>query len=125
MITLVRILVLVPGVLFLITGLRWLLAPAAVAPEFGLVLGSGIGLSSQVGDMSAFFLTLAVCILMGLTTQRSIWYYPPIILLSLTAIGRTLAWLLHDAALATDLIVPEMVVALILFLASRYLPERS
>ena len=125
MITLVRILVLVPGVLFLVTGLRWLLAPAAVAPEFGLVLGSGIGLSSQVGDMSAFFLTLAVCILMGLTTQRSIWYYPPIILLSLTAIGRTLAWLLHDAALATDLIGPEMVVALILFLASRYLPERS
>ena len=125
MITLVRVLVLVPGVLFLVTGLRWLLAPAAVAPEFGLVLGSGIGLSSQVGDMSAFFLTLAVCILMGLTTQRSIWYYPPIILLSLTAIGRTLAWLLHDAALATALIVPEVVVALILFLASRYLPERS
>ena len=125
MITVARILVLVPGVLFLVTGLRWLLAPAAVAPEFGLVLGSGIGLSSQVGDMSAFFLTLAVCILMGLTTQRSIWYYPPIILLSLTAIGRTLAWLLHDAALATDLIVPEVVVALILFLASRYLPERS
>lgn len=125
MITVARILVLLPGVLFLVTGLRWLLAPAAVAPEFGLVLGSGIGLSSQVGDMSAFFLTLAVCILMGLTTQRSIWYYPPIILLSLTAIGRTLAWLLHDAALATALIVPEVVVALILFLASRYLPERS
>ena len=125
MITVARILVLLPGVLFLVTGLRWLLAPAAVAPEFGLMLGSGIGLSSQVGDMSAFFLTLAVCILMGLTTQRSIWYYPPIILLSLTAIGRTLAWLLHDAALATDLIVPEVVVALILFLASRYLPERS
>ena len=75
--------------------------------------------------MSAFFLTLAVCILMGLTTQRSIWYYPPIILLSLTATGRILAWLLHDAALATALIVPEVVVALILFLASRYLPERS
>ena len=125
MITLVRILVLLPGVLFLVTGLRWLLAPAAVAPEFGLVLGSGIGLSSQVGDMSAFFLTLAVCILMGLTTQRSIWYYPPIILLSLTATGRILAWLLHDAALATALIVPEVVVALILFLASRYLPERA
>ena len=39
MITVARILVLVPGVLFLVTGLRWLLAPAAVAPEFGLVLG--------------------------------------------------------------------------------------
>ena len=125
MITVARILVLLSGVLFLVTGLRWLLAPAAVAPEFGLMLGSGIGLSSQIGDMSAFFLTLAVCILMGLTTQRSIWYYPPIILLSLTATGRILAWLLHDAALATALIVPEVVVALILFLASRYLPERA
>lgn len=122
---LARILVLLPGVLFLVTGLRWLLAPAAVAPEFGLMLGSGIGLSSQIGDMSAFFLTLGVCILMGLTTQRSIWYYPPIILLSLTATGRILAWLMHDAALATALIGPEVVVALILFFASRYLPERS
>jgi len=122
---LARILVLLPGVLFLVTGLRWLLAPAAVAPEFGLMLGSGIGLSSQIGDMSAFFLTLGVCILMGLTTQRSIWYYPPIILLLLTATGRILAWLMHDAALATALIVPEVVVALILFFASRYLPERS
>ena len=31
MITLVRILVLVPGVLFLVTGLRWLLAPPTEA----------------------------------------------------------------------------------------------
>ena len=120
-----RAIVLLCGVLFIITGLRWLLAPAGVAPEFGLVLSSGIGLSSQIGDMSAFFLTLGVCILMGLTTQRTIWYYPPIILLSLTAIGRVLAWLLHDAALATDLIAPEVIIALILLIASRRLPAQG
>ena len=117
-----RAIVLLCGVLFIVTGLRWLLAPAGVAPEFGLVLSTGVGLSSQIGDMSAFFLTLSVCILMGLTTQRAIWYYPPIILLSLTAVGRVLAWLLHDAALATDLIAPEVLVALILLIASRRLP---
>ena len=120
-----RAIVLLCGVLFIVTGLRWLLAPAGVAPEFGLVLSSGIGLSSQIGDMSAFFLTLGVCILMGLTTQRTIWYYPPIILLSLTAIGRVLAWLLHDAALATDLIAPEVIIALILLIASRRLPAQG
>ena len=120
-----RAIVLVCGVLFIVTGLRWLLAPVGVAPEFGLVLSSGVGLSSQIGDMSAFFLTLGVCILMGLTTQRTIWYYPPIILLSLTAIGRVLAWLLHDAALATDLIAPEVIVALILMIASRRLPAQG
>ena len=117
-----RAIVLVCGVLFIVTGLRWLLAPAGVAPEFGLVLSSGVGLSSQIGDMSAFFLTLGVCILMGLITQRAIWYYPPIILLSLTAVGRLLAWLLHDAALAMNLIAPEVIVALILLIASRRLP---
>jgi len=120
-----RAIVLLCGVLFIITGLRWLLAPAGVAPEFGLVLSTGVGLSSQIGDMSAFFLTLGVCILTGLTTQRTIWYYPPIILLLLTAVGRVLAWLLHDAALATDLIAPEVVVALILLIASRRLPAQG
>lgn len=120
-----RAIVLLCGVLFIVTGLRWLLAPAGVAPEFGLVLSTGVGLSSQIGDMSAFFLTLGVCILMGLTTQRTIWYYPPIILLSLTAVGRVLAWLLHDAALATDLIAPEVIVALILLIASRRLPAQG
>ena len=120
-----RAIVLLCGVLFIITGLRWLLAPAGVAPEFGLVLSTGVGLSSQIGDMSAFFLTLGVCILMGLITQRAIWYYPPIILLSLTAVGRLLAWLLHDAALAMNLIAPEVIVALILLIASRRLPAKG
>ena len=120
-----RAIVLLCGVLFIFTGLRWLLAPAGVAPEFGLVLSTGVGLSSQIGDMSAFFLTLGVCILMGLITQRAIWYYPPIILLSLTAVRRLLAWLLHDAALAMNLIAPEVIVALILLIASRRLPAQG
>ena len=123
--TATKLLVLLCGVLFLVTGLRWLLAPAGIAPDFGLTLSSGIGLSSQVGDMSAFFLTLGVCILMGLTSQRSVWYYPPIILLSLTAVGRVLAWLIHDAALATQLIAPEVIVSLVLLFASRRLPNRA
>ena len=123
--TAIKLLVLLFGVLFLVTGLRWLLAPAGIAPDFGLALGSGIGLSSQVGDMSSFFLTLGVCILMGLTTQRSVWYYPPIILLLLTAVGRVLAWLIHDAALAIQLIAPEVIVSLVLLFASRRLPSRA
>ena len=125
MITLLRILVLLLGVAFLVTGLRWLVAPAGVAPEFGLSLASGIGLSSQVGDMSAFFLTLGICILMALVSGRRIWFYPAITLLALTALGRILAWLLHDAALATSLIAPEVIVALLLFFAARHLSDRA
>ena len=120
-----KAIVLLCGVLFIVTGLRWLLAPAGVAPEFGLALSTGVGLSSQIGDMSAFFLTLGVSILMGLTTGRAFWYSPPMILLSLTAVGRILAWLLHDAALATGLIAPEVIAALILLIASRRLAAQG
>ena len=118
------VLVLLPAVLFLVTGLRWLIAPAGIAPEFGLVLGEGLGLSSQVGDMSGFFLTLGICILVALVSGRRAWYYPPALLLLLTAVGRVIAWLLHDAALASQIGV-EVVVAVILLVASRRLAQEA
>ena len=120
-----KILVLLPAILFLVTGLRWLVAPAGVAPMFGLTLDQGVGLSSQVGDMSAFFITLASCMLIALISGRRIWYYPAIMLLSITAVGRVLAWLVHDATFALDLIAPEVIVSVILLVASRRLPEEA
>ena len=120
-----KILVLLPAILFLVTGLRWLVAPAGVAPMFGLTLDQGVGLSSQVGDMSAFFLTLASCMLIALISGRRSWYYPAIMLLSITAVGRVLAWLVHDATFALDLIAPEVIVSIILLVASRRLPEEA
>jgi hypothetical protein len=116
------LLVLLPAILFVVTGLRWLVAPAGVAPEFGLTLGHGVGLSSQVGDMSAFF---GLCMLTALVSGRRNWYYPAMLLLAITAIGRIIAWLFHDAALAIDLIAPEVVVATLLLIASRRLPEKD
>jgi hypothetical protein len=120
-----KILVLLPAILFLVIGVRWLVQPAAVSPMFGLTLEQGVGLSSQVGDMSAFFLTLGSCMLIALISGRRSWYYPAIMLLLITAVGRILAWLVHDATLALDLIVPELLVSVILLLASRLLPEKS
>ena len=120
-----KILVLLPAILVLVTGLRWLVAPAGVAPMFGLTLDQGVGLSSQVGDMSAFFITLASCMLIALISGRRSWYYPAIMLLSITAVGRVLAWLVHDATFALDLIAPEVIVSVILLVASRRLPEET
>jgi len=120
-----KILVLLPAILFLVIGLRWLVAPAGVAPMFGLTLEQGVGLSSQVGDMAAFFLTLGSCMLIALISGRRSWYYPAIMLLSITAVGRILAWLVHDATLALDLIGLELIVSVILLMASRLLPEKS
>ena len=120
-----KLLVLLPAILFLVTGIRWLVAPAGIAPNFGLTLADGIGLSSQIGDMAGFFLTLGSCMLIALITERRSWYYPPMMLLAITALGRVLAWLLHDATLAGSQIMVEVVVAFILLVASRRLPQEG
>jgi hypothetical protein len=117
-------LVILPAILFVITGVRWLVDPAGSAPQLGLALDEGLGLSTQVGDLASFFLTLGICMLMAVVTGRRTWYYPPMLLLSLAAVGRLLAWLLHDAALAPQIGL-EVLVALLLLVASRRLPREA
>ena len=121
--TVLKLLVLLPAILFLVAGMRWLVAPAEIAPNFGLTLSDSIGLSSQIGNMTGFFLTLGSCMLIALISERRSWYYPPMMLLAITALGRILAWLLHNATLAVSQITVEVVVALVLLLASRRLPQ--
>ena len=117
-----QVLVLLPAILFIVVGVRWLVAPAGVAPEFGLTLETGLGLSSQVGDMASFFLTLGFCMLLGLVTGQRPWFYVGAMILLLAAIGRTLAWLLHDAALAPQIGL-EFVVGVLLLIAAQRLSE--
>ena len=100
----VSALVVAAAILFIVYGLRWLVDPSGIVDMFGLELATGVGLSSQVGDMSAFFLTLGICMLLGVVNRENLWFYPAMLLLGLTAVGRILAWLVHDAALAIDLI---------------------
>lgn len=123
--TMIKLLVLLPAILFVVMGVRWLVAPTGVAPEFGLALSDGIGLSSQIGNMAGFFLTLGSCMLIALISGHRSWYYPPMMLLAITALGRIVAWLLHDATLAVSQIMTEVVVAIILLLASRRLPKEG
>ena len=118
------VLVVLPAILFVVTGVRWLVDPAGSAAQLGMALDQGLGLSSQVGDLSSFFLTLGISILAAVVTGRRTWYYPPILLLSLAAIGRLIAWLMHDAALAPQIGL-ELVIAVLLLVASRRLPREA
>jgi hypothetical protein len=122
---LLKVIVALPGMLFVVTGLRWLVDPAAAAAQFGMPLLDGLGRSSQIGDMASFFLTVGVLILVALITAKRVWYYPPIMLLGFTAMGRILAWLIHDAAPAVEMIAPEIIIACLLLFASRRLAEQS
>lgn len=120
-----KVFVALPAVLFIFTGVRWLVAPSDVADTLGLGLSEGIGRSSLIGDMAGFFLTLGSCMLIALITQRRAWYYPPIMLLGVAALGRIVGWLVHDAALAGPQIMVELFVGCILLAASRRLPQEQ
>ena len=120
-----RVIVAFLGVLFVLIGLRWLIDPSSAAVQLGMPLLDGLGRSTQIGDFFAFFLTLGTFILIALITSKRICYYPAIMLLGIAAVGRILAWLIHDAALAIDMIVPEIVIASILLFAARRLTVSS
>jgi hypothetical protein len=115
-----RVIVALPGVLFVLIGLRWLFAPAGVAAEFGMPVLDGLGLSTQVGDLSAFFRGGGVMMLLGAVTQRDTWLLAPAMLLALAALGRLVSWQLHGAAFAAPQLAVEVVLTcLLLFAASK------
>lgn len=119
------LIVMLPGLLFVIMGLRWLVDPAGIAPSLGLTVETGLGLSSQVADLGAFFLVAGLSIFIAVVTRVRMWFYPPVMLLLVAAIGRVVAWLVHGAAFAPQQIVFEVVIAGLLLVASRYLPEQD
>lgn len=108
-----------PAVVFILMGLGWLLAPGLVSEQLRMPLLEGDGRSTQIGDLAAFFLTMGGAILIALRTNRSVWLYPPIMLLLFAATGRVIAWLAHGAGLTLDMILVELVVAGALFMLAR------
>lgn len=108
-----------PAMVFILVGLGWLFVPGLVSARMRMPLLEGNGLSTQIGDLAAFFLTMGGAILIALRTSRSVWLYPPIMMLLFAATGRVIAWLAHGAGLALDMILVEVVVAGTLFALAR------
>ena len=115
-----RILVILPAVLFVVMGLRWIIDPTAAAATLGMTLMDGVGRATQIGDIGGVFLSMGLMILLALVTARRIWFYAPALILVLIALLRILSWLLQGAALTPDAIAVELgVAALLLFASSR------
>jgi hypothetical protein len=115
-----RAVVAVPAILFMVIGLGWLTTPADVAAQLGMPLLDGLGRSTQIGDMAAFFFGGGAMMLLGVVTRNRTWLLAPALLLGLTAVFRLVAWQGHDAAFAGAQIAVEVIVsALLVFAASR------
>jgi hypothetical protein len=114
-----RVLSILIGLGLLANGLGFLVDPAAAAESLGMELLSGVGASTQIGDISAFFVALAIMIALAQRPGESQWLYPATLLVAAAAVMRTLAWATGNAAFAPQFIVPEIVMATILFTAAR------
>ena len=108
------------GTLFLLMGLQWLIDPTSAANGLGMVLLSEHGLSTQIGDLSSFFLVTGTFTLCAAYKNNTVWLYTPIALFGFAAFSRIIAFLYHDAALSTDKILVELILAgFLLFLVKR------
>ena len=113
------------GAFFLIMGLRWVIDPSSAAVSLGMPLLDGAGLSTQIGDIGSFFVTIGSMTLIGVITQIRHWLYAPSILLLVAALYRILSTILHGATFALPSIMIEIVVGLFLILAGSKIPKES
>ena len=100
-----------PGIPMLLNGVCFVLDPGQVAMSLGMPLLEGLGRSTQIGDIGAFFLTCAWCVFYGSYRSSSSWLGAGALLLGLAAVMRLLAFGLHDAAFAPVFIAVEVVLA--------------
>ncbi len=110
----IQIFIALPGVLMGISAVGWLVGPKGAAEGLGMPLLDGVARSTQIGDMTAFFTGVCAMVLLGAIRKNATWLAAAAIVLGGAAIFRTTAWMFHGADLATQFIVPELVLTAIL-----------
>jgi hypothetical protein len=113
-----RIAVMLLGALFAFQGLVWIGDPGRAAAGLGMPLLEGVARSTQIGDLSAFFLTAGSTILVGARPGLARLLYVPAGLFGAAAVARALAWALHGAAFAGRFVAIEVGVAALLLTAA-------
>ena len=113
------------GALMAATAAGWLLDPETAAGSLGMSYMDGIGRSTLVGDMSAFFVFLVVMCIAGAVTRVGHYLRSAGMLLLLAAVFRTTAWAMHGAEFATPFIVIEIIMAGLLFFCAARISQRD
>jgi hypothetical protein len=120
-----RILAGLVGLLMAFLAFGWLTDPTSAAANLGMPLLDGIGRSTQVGDITAFFVVVAGLCIYGAWRQQTPWLIASALLLGSAAVFRTVAWLAHGADLATSAIVAELVMTALLVVSSILMSRAS
>ena len=107
------------GALALLASINWVLNPAGAAASLGMPLLEGVGRSTQLGDLTAFFTGIGVLSIVGAWRKSPTLLLSAALFLGLTAIFRTLAWAVHGADFATAAIVAEVILCTLLVLCAK------
>ena len=121
--TLFKIIAIVPGIPLLANALLFIVQPSTVVADLGMPLLNGIGRSTQLADLGAFFAFSAVMIIYGVIKSQSELLRLAALLLGMTAVLRVLAWVAHGAGLATSLIAAEVVLVVWLVASAAYMDK--
>ncbi len=113
-----KILVAVPMLFFTSVGIRWAVDPSGTAEMLGMPLLSGLGLSTQIGDLGSFFLSVGLMSLIGLISQQAAWFYSAAMLLLIAAFYRVIAWAMYGAVFATEQLAVEVIVSTLFIVAA-------
>lgn len=105
------------GALLTVIGIRWLVDPAGAATSLGMELLDGAARSTQIGDLTAFFIVSGGCAILGLLKGNRTLLGVAAALMGLTAIFRTVAYLVHGADFALEAIVLEVLMFVVFMLA--------
>ncbi len=109
---LIRVIAALPAIPMLLNGIGFLARPEETAASLGMELLEGIGLSTQLGDMTAFFVGTAVLIILGAVKAEGRWLYAGAMFLGAAAAARTLAAVVAGAAMAKQFIVIEIIMTI-------------
>ena len=118
---LIQVVAALPGLLMLNNAVGLVLAPEGVLANLGMAYLDGIGRSTQIGDLGAFFACSAGFILYGAFMALPRWLMAGGAMLLVAAVYRLLATAVHGADLATLFIGIEVVAFIWLAITSRLL----
>ena len=113
------------GVIFIVLGLLWVISPYEAGANFGILdIPEGLGRSSLIGDVGSYFFCIGLMMILAVYTLRSIWFYAPAMLLGVTALFRVISWLAHDATLAIQFIIIEILLVILLLITTKRMSSK-
>ncbi|MEC9392341.1 MAG: hypothetical protein VYE11_02350 [Pseudomonadota bacterium] len=120
-----RLLSFLPGLLFLSVAYTWVTNPSKAANDLDMVYLEGLGRSTQIGDFSAFFISVSLFCIIGSIFKNTSFLFSAIIILSSAAIMRIVSWQLYEADFSGFSIGVEIISSIMILLSIILIKKNS